>query len=262
MTSIIVNRKDQLQIYILPPFHYTAMIMSKQLAFTLIVASVLQCSAFVSPASRLSIQTPHKTSSRTFIPNPKTMNRIISPSSLQMGYNLPPGGGQDPKDSVASILQPALAIAATVLFFISPLGSIFFAITNSIVLLLILTPLLAASAFQIWQTFYTIEAPCPSCGAPARVLKDEEAGPNMCLNCGSLLRANLNKDGVELCNNPNDIYDESSRLSSLFDLFKGDDAEGIFNQQKEFTPTNFDDGKKDKKRRETTIIDVDVTNDD
>jgi len=70
----------------------------------------------------------------------------------------------------------------------------------------------------------------------------------------------VNKDGVELCNNPNDIYDERSRVSSLFDLFTGDVDGGIFSKGEE--PTVTEQTTKDKFRREKTIIDVDVTKDD
>lgn len=92
-------------------------------------------------------------------------------------------------------------------------------------------------------------------------MKDEEAGPNICLNCGSLLRANLNKDGVELCNDPNDIYDDRSRISSLFDLFTGgvdNDASGFIGQETTTTKTTVES----KERRERTVIDVDSTKDD
>jgi len=205
---------------------------------------------------------------------PSTSVSTSTSTSLQMGYNLPPGGGgsnPDPKDALSNIVTPLLTIAATVLFFLSPLGSIFFAITNSIVLLLVLLPFVATIAFQGWQYFYTIEAPCPSCGATARVLKDEEAGPNICLNCGSLLRANLNKDGVELCNDPNDLYDDNSRISSFFDLFTGgvgvddgarDEFIGGQGQETTTTTTTTVESKEKKERRERTIIDVDVTKDE
>jgi hypothetical protein len=186
-----------------------------------------------------------------------------------MGYNLPPGGGgggnPGPKDAISNVITPILTITATVLFFLSPLGSIFFAITNSIVLLLFLLPFLATIAFQGWQYFYTLEAPCPSCTVPVRGLKDDEAGPNICLNCGSLLRTNLEKDGLELCNDPSDIYDDRSRVSSFFDLFTGgvDNDGGLFGETMDTTTTTTTaESKKDKDRREGTIIDIDVTKDD
>jgi len=205
------------------------------------------------------------TSSSNFKSTPST-----SSTSLQMGFNLPP---PKPKSDVESILTTVGIIGAITLFFMSPLGGIFFAITNSILLLLILIPFVASIGFTVWQSLYTIEAPCPSCNAPARVLKDEEAGPNICLSCGTLLRANVDKDGIELCNNPNDIYDEDSRISSFFDLFTtgGSDGGGVFGSSSSDgdptaffgenpRPTDSDDRKK-KEKRERTIIDVDVTED-
>jgi len=72
-----------------------------------------------------------------------------------------------------------------------------------------------------------------------------------------------------MCNNPNDIYDDKSRISSIFDLFTG----GVDNEAADFLGGNDGgfmdfgdkddkDDKKDKKRRESTIIDVDATKDD
>ena len=230
----------------------------------LAVTGILLCSTkvlgFTTPSCRSmpKIMSPAASS----ITSPFRSSSYTSSTSLSMGYNLPPGGGgNDPKDAISSVVTPILGIAATVAFFLSPLGSIFFAITNSVFLLLLLLPLVASIAFTGWQYFYTIEAPCPSCGVPTRVLKDEEAGPNICLNCGSLVRANIDKDGIELCNNPNDIYDENSRISSLFDLFTGGvdsgNTGGAFYEE---TTTTIET-KQDKQRRERTVIEVDVTKD-
>lgn len=193
-------------------------------------------------------------------------------SALHMGY-LPPEGGGGSKDSlVSNIITPVLTVAATILFFLSPLGAVFFAVTNSIFLGLLLLPLILSIGFQAWQYFYTISAPCPNCGAPTRVLKDDQVGPNICLNCGSLIRANLAKDGVELCNDPNDLFDESSRVSSFFDLFTrnmdssdtGDDIGGVFFEETTTATTTRKtrESRQDKERRERTIIDVDATKDD
>eukprot|EP00557_Chaetoceros_sp_GSL56_P004214 CAMPEP_0176492114 /NCGR_PEP_ID=MMETSP0200_2-20121128/8802_1 /TAXON_ID=947934 /ORGANISM="Chaetoceros sp., Strain GSL56" /LENGTH=272 /DNA_ID=CAMNT_0017889607 /DNA_START=89 /DNA_END=907 /DNA_ORIENTATION=+ len=203
---------------------------------------------------------PHQLSSFSF-------SSSASPSRLQMGY-LPPGGND--KDSlVSNIIFPILTVAATLLFFLSPLGAVFFAVTNSIFLLLILLPVILSIGFQAWQYFYTISAPCPNCGAPTRVLKDDDVGPNLCLNCGSLIRANLAKDGVELCNDPNDIFDESSRVSSFFDLFTRDMDEsagrnsggGVLYDETTIERKTMED-RQNRERRERTIIDVDATKDD
>ncbi len=86
----------------------------------------------------------------------------------------------------------------------------------------------------------------------------------MCLNCGALLRATVDKDGIEMCNNPNDIYDDNSRISSLFDLFVDSNNNGnsgaFFGETT--TTTTYEDDRKSKQRRESTVIDVDVTKDD
>jgi hypothetical protein len=186
-----------------------------------------------------------------------------STTSLQMGYNLPPGGGGsggDGDDKIMDILTPIAGIAGLTLFFMSPLGGIFFAITNSLFVLALITPILIGVGFNVWKTFYTIEAECPSCGSPASVLKDEDAGPNVCLSCGQLIRATASGDGIELCNDPNDIFDEKSRVSSIFDIFTSDRSR----YEEDVSSTTFVDSeqkKKDKTRRETTVIDVDVETD-
>lgn len=195
-------------------------------------------------------------------------------TSLQMGYNLPPGGGgrgEGGEDGIATkigdLLTPIVTIAGLVLFFMSPLGGIFFAITNSLFVLALLTPILIGVGFNVWNYFNTIEATCPSCGAPARVLKDIEAGPNICLNCGQLIRATADLDGIELCNDPNDIFDEKSRVSSFFDIFTSDPT--VYEETTTTTTTSFFDDvfdsgstkRKDKERREKTIIDVDIEKD-
>lgn len=187
---------------------------------------------------------------------------VSTTSSLQMGYNLPPGGGGGGGgNKISEFLTPIATVAALTLFFISPLGGIFFAITNSLFVLALLTPILIGVGFNVWNYFNTIEGTCPSCGAPARVLKDAEAGPNVCLNCGQLIRATQDLDGIELCNNPNDIFDEKSRISSFFDIFTSDPS--VYEETTTTTTSIFDDGskRKDQKRRENTIIDVDAEKD-
>lgn len=172
-------------------------------------------------------------------------------SPLRMGFNLPPSNQKE--DEMRGIITGIGSIALITAFFLSPLGSIFFAITNSIFLFIFLLPIIAGVGFNVWQYLNTIEAPCPSCGAPARVLKDDEGRPGLCLNCGSTIRANIDKNGIELCNGPNDFFDDGDlgSFSSVFDLFRDD-----------FNP----DGprKVDKKAPKKTakIIDVDVTRDD
>lgn len=182
---------------------------------------------------------------------PTAFSQRSTTSALNMGYNLPPS---NPKDGeMKAILTGIGSIALATAFFLSPLGSIFFAITNSLFLLVFLLPIIAGVGFNAWQYFYTIEGPCPSCGAPARVLKDDDGQPGLCLNCGSTIRATVDKKGIELCNGPNDIFDDDNlgSFSSVFDLFRDD-----------FNP----DGprRQDNKvqKKSTKIIDVEIKRDD
>jgi hypothetical protein len=174
-----------------------------------------------------------------------------------MGYNLPPGKGDN--DDLTKLISPVLTIGAVVLFFMSPLGGIFFAITNSLFAIALITPLILTVGFNAWQYFYTLEAPCPNCSAPARVLKDSEAQPNICLNCGANIRSNLDGDGIEICNNPNQsgLFNGDYGGGSFFDIFNGgfDDVNGGGNANTGSSPSS-------KKANSSTIIDVVVDDDD
>ena len=66
---------------------------------------------------------------------------------------------------------------------------------------------------------------------------------------------------MELCNDPNDIYDDSSRISSFFDLFTNGGG-GFVEKETTTTTTNTVESKESKERRERTVIDVDSTKDD
>ena len=247
--------------------------------FLLTTQGFLSSNAFVAPGSTFNLSL--KSSNNAFhssgaVPSSllpqqheqyRTSSTTITP--LQMGYNLPPGGGGGgggggPGDKIMEVVTPFLTIGAIVLFFMSPLGGIFFAVTNSIFILALLTPILIGVGFNVWNYFNTIEGTCPSCGAPARVLKDENAGPNICLSCGQLIRATADKDGIELCNNPNDIFDEKSRVSSIFDIFTSDrsvyedDNDTVVSTSSTTSIFGNEEKRRDRNRRETTIIDVDV----
>ena len=183
-------------------------------------------------------------------------------TALQM-YNLPPSGGGGPGNDIKAILPGILTIAGLTLFFISPLGGIFFAVTNTLFAIALITPILGWVGLQIWQAFNTIEAPCPNCGFPVRTLKDDESTPSICVSCGSLIRTNAAKDGIELCNNPNDIMGGGSLFDQLFGSMAGispqqvvDEIDADINGSK---PRKSPD--ESKSRRERTIIDVDVESD-
>lgn len=242
----------------------TKPIISSYLSLLLVSSLFLSIRAFVTPGSQLQsttrngIDKPFQVAPNAF---PHLCQERQSSMTLQMGYNLPPsGGGGDNK--INDIVAPIVTVAALTLFFMSPLGGIFFAVTNSIFVLALLTPILIGVGFNVWNYFNTIEGTCPSCEAPVRVLKNSDAGPNICLNCGSLIRANQNLDGIELCNNPNDIFDEKSRVSSIFDIFTSDPS--VYEEQNFTTSTtdsNDEKKRREQQKRERTIIDVDIEDD-
>lgn len=193
-----------------------------------------------------------------------------SSSVVSYMYKLPPGGGGDGGDPLKDLkgLLPTIGTgAAILLFFLSPLGSIFFAITNSLFTLALLTPIILIGGFQAWQFLYTMEAPCPNCGSPTRVLKDDDQ-PGICLSCGTIVRANSDKSGLEICNNPNDILEKNN--SPFDDIFGGSSSGGsfadFFDASSESQPTMGTKPKKEsreaKAKREGTIIDIDVEKDD
>jgi len=187
-------------------------------------------------------------------------NKSVKP--LEMGFNLPPGN-RGPGGSYEEVIPGILTLAGIALFLFSPLGGIFFAITNSLFLFAFLTPVILFVGFQIWQAFYTLEDACPSCSVPVRVMKDEKASPVICFSCGKLVRSTRAKNGIELCNDPNSILQDNE--GSIFgnSFFGGGGRSDIFNEEELFSSNNQADRKnsssaKDKAKREGTIIDVDI----
>lgn len=78
-----------------------------------------------------------------------------------MGYQLPPSGGGGPKgpfEQIEAILPTIVTGVLVALFFASPLGGIFFAVTNSLFVLALLTPLVLYVGFQIWSALYTADS--------------------------------------------------------------------------------------------------------
>ena len=200
---------------------------------------------------------------RCVTPNRQNNPPIVLPkqprTTLQMGYQLPPSP-KGPLDELKAILPTIGSGILIALFFASPLGSIFFGIFNSLFVLTLLTPLILYVGFQVWSALYTIEAPCPSCGQlPVRALKNGE--PTVCLNCGAYSRVNEKGDGLELCNNPNDIMNGGQ--GSLFDaLFGGSGMSDDFNVVDTTTSSNRpSEDERRKVKRQGTIIDVEVERD-
>ncbi|KAK1749219.1 hypothetical protein QTG54_001158 [Skeletonema marinoi] len=192
-----------------------------------------------------------------------TISRPRKNTSLQMGYQLPPSpqGPKGPLDEIKAVL-PTIGTAVLVgLFFASPLGGAFFAITNTLFVLAFVTPFLLFAGFQIWSALYTVEAPCPSCGQlPVRALKNGE--PTVCLNCGAFSRANEKGDGLELCNNPYDMMNEGGGSGSLFDsLFGGMGGGDGISDFDVMGSGNSNKQEQAKSKKQGTIIDVEVERD-
>lgn len=194
----------------------------------------------------------------------------MTTTSLKMGFNLPPGN-KGPGDGIGEILPGILTIGAVVLFLSSPLGSIFFAVTNTLFTLALVTPILIYVGFQVWNKLYAIDGTCPNCAAPVKVMKDESATPGLCLSCGARVRATRGKDGVELCNDPSSVLQDESIFDSLFGggggsdsgggFFGGNDADVYSSGSQSQSDGNSASSKKDEAKRQGTIIDVDATED-
>jgi hypothetical protein len=193
-------------------------------------------------------------------------------------YNLPPGGGGSGGNNNNGELQGLLnglgIMALVALFFASPLGSIFFAITNSLFLLALLVPIGAVVAFQAWQFFYTLPGPCPNCGAPVRVLKDTEQ-PSLCFSCGAVLQPSNDGTTIEFAKERSTItMDEDGWLqdemsSGEFQTTAESILEALLNpitSASGTTPTTATTAatrdsakaKESKYKREQTVIDVTV----
>ena len=226
------------------------------LVAVLSLASVAQ--AFVSPKV-------HSTKSFVAIPKHNSGTPVLdlrkcTTVARHMSYNLPPagggsGGGDDNKD-LQGILGGLGTIAAIGLFFASPLGSIFFAITNSLFLLALLIPVGGFVAFQGWQFFNTLEGPCPNCGAPVRILKDTDQ-PSLCFTCGSVLQASSDQKTVEFAKE-NPVVGDNDGFGGAESIF-----DGLLNQNRQQQPGGGVTGespkvKESKFRREQTVIDVEV----
>lgn len=221
--------------------------------------------------TRSGIHSPWKTPLQTppsLIRTPNGGIKKTTTTHLSM-YNLPPGGGGGggKNNAMTQILQGALTVGAIVLFFASPLGSIFFAITNSLFLLALITPVILTIAFQVWQSLNTIQGTCPNCGAPnQRVLKDPSQ-VSFCFNCGAFLQASQDGKTIELSaparnRGGGDFIDMDQQQQqpmggSIFDqLFGGGGGMGGGEPQQPSASSVSD--KEKKFRREQTVIDVEV----
>eukprot|EP00581_Thalassiosira_minuscula_P008937 CAMPEP_0183707124 /NCGR_PEP_ID=MMETSP0737-20130205/3771_1 /TAXON_ID=385413 /ORGANISM="Thalassiosira miniscula, Strain CCMP1093" /LENGTH=269 /DNA_ID=CAMNT_0025934705 /DNA_START=101 /DNA_END=910 /DNA_ORIENTATION=- len=218
-----------------------------------------------SPKTTAAANYPHRS-----LQKQSTTFTTTTTTSLRMGYQLPPSGGGGPKgpfEQLQSILPTIGTGILVALFFASPLGGAFFAIFNSLFVLALLTPVILIVGFQVWTALYTVEAPCPSCGAlPVRALKSGE--PSVCLNCGAYSRVNVDGNGLELCNNPNDVMGGGGLFDSLFGM-GGNGMSDFVDVDNVVSPSSSSGGSggssgdpaKKGKKSQGTIIDVDVERD-
>jgi hypothetical protein len=184
-------------------------------------------------------------------------------------YNLPPGRNQN---DLGDLLKLAGTLILAVAFFVSPLGGIVLGIINSFFLLTILLPIMGGIGIAAWQYFNTITGVCPNCGAPVRVLKAKEDGtaePSICFTCGSILQAKYDNSGIDNITGRNTLDDLSRGSGSpfggggLFDIFGGGGGAPTSVSTTTTTVIKEERGnQKSKIRRESTIIDVEVDEDE
>jgi len=187
-----------------------------------------------------------------------------------MNYKLPGGGGGGGgKDNIISeVLGGALTVGAIILFFASPLGSIFFAITNSLFLLALITPVVLFAAFNIWKSLNTIQGACPNCGAPQQTVMKDPDQVSLCFNCGAFIKASSDLKSIEITA-PN----RGGRSGDFIDMDQpgagaggGADFGSVMDQMfggggGGSSPASVKE-KAQKFKRDTTIIDVDFDKDD
>lgn len=180
---------------------------------------------------------------------------MTTTTQLRM-YNLPPSPQNN--NDWKGILTSGLVIAGVIAFFASPLGAIFFALFNSLLVATFLLPLVGIVGYQVWQAFNTVSGPCPNCGAPCRVLKqrsNEFSNPSLCFNCGSVVRANSDNNGIELASSlEEDVIPSSPFWDSLFKA-----GPTVITKTTTRTETA---NLGDRIRRERTVIDVEVEDED
>lgn len=246
------------------------MLLKMIVASTLMVVSMLPSADGFSVQSNIGISPSSRTIAGIYTSYSKSMGRqpyfvAIPPTkraatSLFM-YNLPPGRNNN---DLGDILKGAVSLILVVTFFASPLGGFVLGIFNSFLLLTLSLPVIGTIVVSTWQYFNTITGNCPNCGAPVRVLKSDKSGdgqPSICVSCGSTLQANYDNSGIDNITGRNTVDDLSGSplRGSIFDMLGGP------SMSRTSTTTRYQETEippKDKLRREGTIIDVEIDNDD
>mmetsp|Transcript_8893 Transcript_8893/g.12619 ORF Transcript_8893/g.12619 Transcript_8893/m.12619 type:complete len:236 (-) Transcript_8893:58-765(-) len=234
--------------------------MMKVLLFVL-ASSVNLSNGFVIRPTTTTTTTTNLPGKQQFLPSKPVTLKPTRPLlrnevSCQMAFLPPSNDDNNKSNEFGDIVKGALGILGVVAFFASPLGGIFFAIVNSFFALAILTPLVAVVAFQGWTYFNTIDGPCPNCGSPVKVLKDDS--PSICLNCGTMVRSSADNSSIDYAGGGNnDIFSDASGSGDGADFFGDifDQAVGV--KRSPMSP----DEEKAAERRQQTIIDVEVDKD-
>eukprot|EP00587_Corethron_hystrix_P007183 CAMPEP_0113321144 /NCGR_PEP_ID=MMETSP0010_2-20120614/14722_1 /TAXON_ID=216773 ORGANISM="Corethron hystrix, Strain 308" /NCGR_SAMPLE_ID=MMETSP0010_2 /ASSEMBLY_ACC=CAM_ASM_000155 /LENGTH=257 /DNA_ID=CAMNT_0000179171 /DNA_START=92 /DNA_END=862 /DNA_ORIENTATION=+ /assembly_acc=CAM_ASM_000155 len=143
---------------------------------------------------------------------------------------------QPPQDKGTS-LTPILFAAGFAALLFTPLGGIFFAVTNSLFLIALLTPVILILGFQIWTSMNLVQAPCPSCDAMAAAKKGSDSVPSPCLNCGCWVRTTKDGKGLEVCNAPNDNSNNFGDMGGFGDIFGTDFSSMNVDAQSPFEST-------------------------
>ncbi|GMI17063.1 hypothetical protein TrLO_g9638 [Triparma laevis f. longispina] len=182
--------------------------------------------------------------------NRNSFKSSTSLSAFGGGPGLPPSGGP-PNGNNQQLVSSLVSLSLFALLFFSPIGQIFFSITNGLFILAFSIPLLAFAGFSIYRTFFIVEAPCPNCGAAAAAPRYNDGQPqqtSVCLTCQSFLRATRDNKGLEICNQSPDFQNVNEASNPFADIFGTERA-----AQATKGKTNQNDVK-----RSNTVIDVDV----
>jgi hypothetical protein len=211
----------------------------------------------------------------------QTKNLLISQSGATFSYRksslyafLPPGGGggggrrdDNITGQIKDIGSIALVLGGILLFFVSPLGALFFTVMNSLLVLSFVIPVVGILSFTIWSYFNTITGVCPNCGTPVKVPKDES--PSLCLNCGTVLQskngiiavANLNNDGGMFQREEESIF-SFFRPPSRNDNMRGGPSIRMYDVDIDDDRDDDYDEYQRRQRMRDRIIDVDVEPDE
>lgn len=228
----------------------------RSLAIGLLCCYCVPCTAFTAGSKARCVAPQQKIMTRPSYPwHPEigyfaSNKKPLSTSALHM-YNLPPSGGGG-NNGFKEILASVGTLALIIAFFASPLGGLFFALLNSFFVLSLVLPVFLWIAFQGWQFFNTIEGPCPQCGAPVRVLKENDS-PNICLNCGTFVQATPDKSSVDFYREEDQVIVDEGYTASIWDnLMSGPMG------ARSAPTTKSPQERQSQYRRDQTVIDVEI----